>query len=100
MTRPARHPGPAHRIPAAILDGAIAVFARKGFQAATMHEIARQAGYTAPALYNYFPGKLQIFEALVDRLDEDFMAVFAEPMPAGLSFAPKVELLLRRQLEI
>jgi AcrR family transcriptional regulator len=100
MTRPARHPRQILRIREAILDAAIVVFARKGFQAATMHEIAREAGYTAPSLYNYFPGKRQIFEALVDRLDEEFVAVFAEPTPAGLSFPQKVELLVRRQLEL
>jgi len=100
MTRPARHPRQIHRIREAILDAAIVVFARKGFQAATMHEIAREAGYTAPSLYNYFPGKRQIFEALVDRLDEEFVAVFIEPMPAGLTFEQSVELLVRRQLDV
>src|SRR5262245_33597861 len=100
MTRPARHPKQILRIREAILDAAIAVFARKGFQAATMQEIAREAGYTAPSLYNYYPGKRQIFEALVDRLDEEFVGVFAEPMPAGLHFEQRVELLVRRQLEV
>jgi AcrR family transcriptional regulator len=100
MTRPARHPRQILRIREAILDAAIAVFARKGFQAATMHEIAREAGYTAPSLYNYFPGKRQIFEALVDRLDEEYITVFAEPMPPGLGFEAQVEILVKRQLEV
>lgn len=75
MPRTARHPKQVHRIRESILDAAITVFARKGYQAATMHELAREAGYTAPSLYNYFPGKRQIFEALVDRLDAEFIAV-------------------------
>jgi len=100
MTRTARHPKQIHRIRESILDAAIAVFARKGYRAATMHELAREAGYTAPSLYNYFSGKQQIFEALVDRLDAEFVAVFDEPMPSGLSFEHRVELLVRRQVEL
>ncbi len=100
MTRPARHPRQIHLIREAILDAAIAVFARKGYRAATMHEIAREAGYTAPSLYNYFAGKQPIFEALVERLDGEFVAVFAEPMPAGLGFEQRIELLVHRQLAL
>jgi len=100
MTRSARHPKQIQRIRESILDAAIAVFARKGYQAATMHELAREAGYTAPSLYNYFAGKRQIFEALVDRLDAEFIAVFDQPMPAGLGFEHRVELLVRRQEEL
>jgi AcrR family transcriptional regulator len=65
-----------------------------------MQAIAREAGYTAPSLYNYFRGKQQIFEALVDRLDEEFVGVLAEPMPSGMSFEQRVELLVRRQLDL
>ena len=90
MPRTVRRPAQVQRIREAILDAAIAVFARRGYQAATMQELAREAGYTAPSLYNYFPGKQQIFEALVDRLDAEFIAVFDEPMPAGLGFEARV----------
>jgi AcrR family transcriptional regulator len=100
MPRPARSPKLIRRIREAILDAAIAVFARRGYQAATMHELAREAGYTAPSLYNYFAGKQQIFEALVDRLDAEFIAVFDEAEPDGGDFAGSVELLIRRQVDL
>ena len=100
MPRPARHPRQIHDVREAILDAAIGVFAGKGYQSATMQEIAREAGYTAPSLYNYFAGKRQLFEALVERLDDEFVGVFAAPMAAGLGFEQRVELLVRRQLEL
>jgi AcrR family transcriptional regulator len=49
----------------AILDAAQDVFARSGFHAAKMSDIARQAGFSAGALYTYFPGKEAIFQTLV-----------------------------------
>jgi AcrR family transcriptional regulator len=100
MTRPARPTEEVHAIREAILDAAILVFARKGYQAATMAEIARQAGFAAASLYNYFPGKLEIFDAMVARLDEEYLAVFDEPPPADRDFAGRIEALVRRQLEV
>jgi AcrR family transcriptional regulator len=100
MPRTARPLKQVRRVREGILDAAMVVFARKGFQAATMHHIAEEAGYTAPSLYNYFAGKRQIFEALVDRLDAEFIAVFDEPMPAGISFEKRVEGLIGRQMEL
>jgi AcrR family transcriptional regulator len=100
MSRTARHPKQVKRVREGILDAAMVVFARKGYQAATMHQIAEEAGYTAPSLYNYFPGKQQIFEALVDRLDAEFIAVFDEPLPDGLAFEERVERLIGLQMQL
>jgi TetR/AcrR family transcriptional regulator of autoinduction and epiphytic fitness len=100
MPRTARPPKQIRRLREAILDASIAVFARRGYQAATMHELAREAGYTAPSLYNYFAGKQQIFEALVDRLDAEFIAVFDEAEPEVGDFAGSVERLIRRQVDL
>lgn len=58
--RPA-NPPPDRR--AEILEAALKVFARKGYEAATNAEIAREAGVTAAALYYYFPGKAELFRA-------------------------------------
>jgi AcrR family transcriptional regulator len=52
MPRPARPAKQVRRVREDILDAAMVVFARKGYQAATMHQIAEEAGYTAPSLYN------------------------------------------------
>jgi AcrR family transcriptional regulator len=83
-----------------ILDAAARAFARAGYRAATMRDIASEAGYTAPSLYTYFDSKQDIYVALVDRLTEAFLATFQSPLPAGLALGHKLELLLRRQLEL
>jgi AcrR family transcriptional regulator len=51
--------------PAEILDAALKVFAQKGFAAARMEDIARQAGVTKGTIYLYFDNKEAVFKSLV-----------------------------------
>jgi TetR/AcrR family fatty acid metabolism transcriptional regulator len=83
-----------------ILESAARVFARGGFQAATMQAIAREAGFTAASLYTYFESKDSIFEALREDMRRRVLATFDAPAPSGLSFAQALELLLQRQLSL
>lgn len=57
-----------------VLDAAAAEFARRGFHAATIDDIARTAGYTKGAVYANFAGKDTLFLALIDRHLEDQLA--------------------------
>jgi AcrR family transcriptional regulator len=82
-----------------ILHAAARAFARGGYHAATMQDIAREAGYTPPSLYAYFQGKEHIFGELAALVSRDFIAAFAEPVPAALAFPERLELLLRRLFE-
>ena len=50
-----------------IIDGARAVFLAHGFDAASMGEIARQAGVSKGTLYVYFDSKEALFEAIVEE---------------------------------
>jgi AcrR family transcriptional regulator len=50
-----------------IIDGARQVFLTKGFDAASMNDIARAAGVSKGTLYVYFNDKEQLFEAIVDQ---------------------------------
>lgn len=52
----------------AIFDAAFTVFTRYGFQRCTMDDIAREAGMSRPALYQYFRNKKAIYRGLVKRL--------------------------------
>lgn len=53
----------------AILDGAKAVFAERGYAKATLEEIASRAEFGKGTLYNYFPeGKEQMLLAIFDQL--------------------------------
>jgi AcrR family transcriptional regulator len=50
-----------------IIDGARAVFLARGFDAASMGEIAKAAGVSKGTLYVYFENKEQLFAAIVGR---------------------------------
>jgi AcrR family transcriptional regulator len=50
-----------------LLDAAARVFARRGYHAASVEEIAAEAGYTTGAVYSNFKGKEELFLALADR---------------------------------
>jgi AcrR family transcriptional regulator len=50
-----------------ILDGAMAVFLEKGFDAASMGEIARAASVSKGTLYVYFDDKQALFDAIVQE---------------------------------
>ncbi len=50
-----------------VLDGAAAVFARDGYEGASMSRIAAEAGVSKGTLYNYFAGKAELFSAYVHR---------------------------------
>jgi AcrR family transcriptional regulator len=52
---------------ARIMDAAELQFANRGFEAASLREIARQAGIKEPGLYNYFTGKEALYAAVLDR---------------------------------
>lgn len=57
---------------ALLLSAAQDVFVANGYHAAAMDEIAERAGVSKPVLYQHFPGKLELYLALlethVDRL--------------------------------
>jgi len=48
-----------------IVQGARSIFLAKGFDAASMSDIAREAGVSKGTLYVYFDNKEQLFEAIV-----------------------------------
>lgn len=52
----------------ALLDAAERVFMTRGVAAASLDEIAKEAGLTRGAVYHHFDGKLAIFRAMHDRV--------------------------------
>ena len=51
---------------AQLLESAQAVFVDRGYHAAAMDDIAEHAGVSKPVLYQHFPGKLELYLALLD----------------------------------
>ena len=51
---------------AQLLEVALEVFVEQGYHAASMDEIAERAGVSKPVLYQHFPGKLDLYLALLE----------------------------------
>ncbi len=49
-----------------ILEKSLELFSARGYDSVSVGEIARATGIKAPSLYNHFPGKQAIFDALVE----------------------------------
>lgn len=74
----------------AILDAAARILARDGREAANTNAIAREAGVSIGSLYQYFPSREAIIDALVHRHGHRIHAIVAgegEPPPADLEEA-------------
>jgi len=64
-----------------VLAGATDVFLRYGFARTTMGDIAARAGISRPALYLVFPGKEEVFAAVIRRLNDDQLASIRATLP-------------------
>src|SRR3712207_1323475 len=68
-----------------LLSHARAAFVEKGFDGASMQDLARAAGMSAGNFYRYFPSKAAIVEALIERdlleIEDAFQAILASPDP-------------------
>jgi AcrR family transcriptional regulator len=63
MARPINADG--QRTRQAILDAALGLFAERGYFGTSLRDVARAVGVRESALYNYFPGKEALFEAIL-----------------------------------
>ncbi len=70
-----------------LLQAAAAVFAEKGYEAATMTEIAARAGAPIGSLYQFFPVK----EALADTLVQNYVALLAADLQQLESRVPRLD---------
>ena len=68
LGRGARLPRSARR--KQLLAAAQQVFVANGYHAAAMDDIAERAGVSKPVLYQHFPGKLELYLALLDTQTE------------------------------
>jgi AcrR family transcriptional regulator len=73
-----RLPRPARR--RQLLGAAQEVFVAQGYHAAAMDEIAERAGVSKPVLYQHFPGKLDLYLALLDESAEELVGIVREAL--------------------
>jgi AcrR family transcriptional regulator len=76
--RTARLPRSARR--KQLLAAAQEVFVAQGYHAAAMDDIAERAGVSKPVLYQHFPGKLDLYLALLDTHAEALVTKVREAM--------------------
>src|SRR5829696_6115745 len=86
--RPARLPRSARR--KQLLAAAQDVFVAQGYHAAAMDDIAERAGVSKPVLYQHFPGKLELYLALLDTHCDAFAERIRSAMSATNDNAERV----------
>ncbi|BCM66448.1 hypothetical protein EASAB2608_01782 [Streptomyces sp. EAS-AB2608] len=62
-----------------LIGVALDLFSRRSPDEVSIDEIATAAGISRPLVYHYFPGKLSLYEAALQRASEDLASRFAEP---------------------
>lgn len=78
----------------ALLDAAEIVFYECGVSGASLADVAKQAGLTRGAIYWHFKGKLDLFEAMMQRVTLPLEQVFATQTQAQDTQLPPLERVL------
>lgn len=66
-----------------ILEAAERVFAEKGFDHATVEEIAREAEFSVGALYNFFKNREDLWSEVRAKIGKDFLDAFRKETAAA-----------------
>jgi AcrR family transcriptional regulator len=66
-----------------LLDAALSVLAREGYDKVTVDAIAREAGVTRPVVYDAYGGLEPLLHALLDRSQRRALASVLKLMPEG-----------------
>src|SRR5437762_8641404 len=81
---PGRPPGPTAQGAAArklLYDTALTLIAKHGYEAATLRDVAKDAGVSIGLLYRYFPNKRAVVLALYDELPAQYASRAANMQP-------------------
>ena len=73
LDRPAAARLPREQRRAQLLEAARVVFIAAGYHAASMDDIAETAGVSKPVLYQHFPGKLDLYLAVLDQAVDELV---------------------------
>jgi AcrR family transcriptional regulator len=84
---------------AAILDAAAGLYARRGFNGASVAELAKACGMSKSLIYHYFPAKDDILYAVMTSHLDDLVAAAEEAMRAG-DAAARLHALTRAFLQL
>src|SRR5436190_19181269 len=83
-----------------LLDAATRVFARTGFNGATIRDVARQAGVADGTIYNYFKNKDALLLGILNRLNETQQRQHDLPRPADAEPEAFVRAYVRHRFDV
>ena len=83
-----------------ILDAARRVFTRKGFAAARMEDIAKEAGMNRALLHYYFRSKEKMFDLIFDENLKKFFENFLKVLKGKETFEDKIRKLINSEIEM
>src|ERR671917_213457 len=95
---PARRGRPGHSLDT-LLDGAVALFNERGYEATSMDELAARLGVTKSAIYHHVPSKVELLRLALDRALD---ALFALTEETGATTGPaiaRLEHVVRRSVD-
>jgi AcrR family transcriptional regulator len=76
------------------------IFAERGFQATTMDDIAKEAGFTKPILYQYFESKTELYREIVNQTAETLLNSLRSAVGDVESPRAKIEVAFRVYFEM
>ena len=96
-----RQPRPRNERVQQLLDAAMAVFARRGYAAATVDAVAERAGVAKGTVYQYFKSKEELLFAVFDRWVAQYFAALSARVPAtGVSAEEQLRRLAQAAVEL
>jgi AcrR family transcriptional regulator len=66
------------------------VFAQRGYAGASIDEIARRAGVSAPVIYDHFSSKRELHERLLERTRDELLAMWTTALAGSESAAVRI----------
>ena len=78
-----------------MMEAALGVFARNGYERATVDEIVREAGYSKGAFYVHFEAKEDIFWAMLEERMKHLQETFREAANPDLPVSENLAIILR-----
>lgn len=76
------------------------IFAERGFQSTTMDDIAKEAGFTKPILYQYFESKTHLYHEIVTQTAQKLLSSLDAAVSSVESPRAKIEVAFRVYFEM
>ena len=71
------------------------IFAERGFQSTTMDDIAKEAGFTKPILYQFFQSKTELYKEIVEDIATSMIHSLSKAVNSAEAPRAKIEVAFR-----